>query len=383
MGIPGGIDTQYIYLIASSKKVGLIDADLIDNGTRHPNLALMKISSFCKNQSCEVELLESYDCIPDFDVVFVSCVFSYTKKPDNLESMPNVKVGGTGFFPDGGSSLPYCIEHSKPDYNLYKEYIEKQLAKGKKRSWFADYLDYSIGFTTRGCFRKCSFCVNKKFDKVHRHSSVVEFLDPSRPYIYLWDDNFFAYSGWKDVLEELKATNKPFQFRQGLDIRLLTQKKAEMISACKYKGDYIFAFDHIEDKDLIVDKLTLWRSITNKGTRLYVLCAYDSQDQTDIINTFERIKVLMEFGCLPYLMRYEDYKRSPFRSLYVNLARWCNQPKFFKKMSFRQFCEACQKYHKTPNTMCAAYKSMVDFEALFPDISRRYFDLRFEEVKRF
>ena len=25
------------------KKVGLIDADLLDNGTRHPNLALMKI----------------------------------------------------------------------------------------------------------------------------------------------------------------------------------------------------------------------------------------------------------------------------------------------------------------------------------------------------
>jgi len=25
-------------------KIGLIDSDLLDNGTRHPNLALMKIS---------------------------------------------------------------------------------------------------------------------------------------------------------------------------------------------------------------------------------------------------------------------------------------------------------------------------------------------------
>ena len=27
-----------------SKEIGIIDADLLDNGTRHPNLALMKIS---------------------------------------------------------------------------------------------------------------------------------------------------------------------------------------------------------------------------------------------------------------------------------------------------------------------------------------------------
>ena len=26
------------------KTIGIIDADLLDNGTRHPNLALMKIS---------------------------------------------------------------------------------------------------------------------------------------------------------------------------------------------------------------------------------------------------------------------------------------------------------------------------------------------------
>ncbi len=30
-------------------KLGIIDADLLDNGTRHPNLACMKISTYYKN----------------------------------------------------------------------------------------------------------------------------------------------------------------------------------------------------------------------------------------------------------------------------------------------------------------------------------------------
>lgn len=31
-------------------KIGIIDADLLDNGTRHPNLALMKLSGFYKEK---------------------------------------------------------------------------------------------------------------------------------------------------------------------------------------------------------------------------------------------------------------------------------------------------------------------------------------------
>ncbi len=109
-----------------------------------------------------------------------------------------------------------------------------------------------------------------------------------------------------------------------------------------------------------------------------MLCAYRSQDEKDIENTFERIKILMKHGCLPYIMRYESYKESPWRTLYVQIARWCNQPQFFKKKSFRQFCEANQDYHKNKKTTCAAYQSMIDFESVFPDLAEKYFDLRFD-----
>lgn len=361
-------------------RIGIIDADLIDHGTRHPNLALLKISSFCKAHGHSVELLMSYEGIEDYDEIFLSCVFSFTKLYEQALDLPYVHFGGTGIYPDGGEDLPYEVEHSKPDYSLYQPYVDEQLAKGRRRSALADYLDYSIGFTTRGCFRKCSFCVNKKYDRVHPHSPVSEFLDESRPYIYLWDDNFLAFSDWKSVLHELQETGKPFQFRQGRDVRLMTNDKAKELSRCRYHGDFIFAFDHIQDRERIERKLKLWRTWTDKGTRLYVLSGFDSQDEKDIESVFERISILMKYDCIPYIMRYESYKTSRWRSLYVNIARWCNQPQFFKKKSFREFCETNQQYHKTPGTYCSAYKAMTDFEREFPEIAAKYFDLRFEEM---
>lgn len=360
--------------------IGIVDADLIDKGTRHPNLALMKISGYYKNKGHEVNLLTNYDEFNNYDKIFISKVFDYTKVPPIVFNHENVTRGGTGFYEDGGESLPDEIERHFPDYTLYNDYVNSQIELGKNKNNYSDYLDYSIGFTTRGCFRKCEFCVNKKYDKAVKHAPVTEFLDESRKAIYLWDDNFLAYPGWESILDDLESTNKPFQFRQGLDIRLLTTKSASRLSKTKYNGDFIFAFDHIEERDLIERKLKLWRRHTAKTTKLYVFCAYDSQDIEDITNVFERIKILMKYGCLPYIMRYMDYKNSEFRGIYTQIARWCNQPQFFKKKSFREFCIANQEYHKNKDTNCAAYQAMIDFEDNYPQTAKEYFDLRFEEV---
>lgn len=362
------------------KKIGIIDADLMDNGTRHPNLALMKLAGYYLEQKDEVKLIyHDYDEVKNFDQIFISKVFNFTKIPDWVIALPNVKIGGTGFFEDGGEDLPPEIEHHAPYYDLYKDYVEEQISKGYKQSHFTDYLNYSIGFTTRGCFRKCSFCVNKKYDHAFLHSPVKEFLDADKPYIYLWDDNILAYSGWKNVLDELEATNKPFQFRQGLDLRLMTDEKAFRFVNTRYHGDFIFAFDHLEDKDLIVKKVQLWKRYSSKICKMYVITAYKSQDEKDIVDVFERIHTLMRYGSLPYIMRYEAYQRSKYRDLYIQLARWCNQPQFFKKKSFREFCIANQNYKKDQTINCSAYQSMLDFENEFPDIAKKYFDLRFDE----
>lgn len=356
-------------------KIGIIDADLLDHGTRHPNLALEKISGYYKEKGYKVDLLMDYSDIIKYEKVFISKVFEFTKTPD-LSIYNNVEIGGTGFFGIHAKDLPYDIEHHKPDYNLYDEYIKREIERGIKENKFSDYKNGSIGFLTRGCFRKCQFCVNRKYDKPQKHSEIEEFLDKDRKYMYFWDDNFLAYPKWKEELEKIKRTNKYFQFRQGLDIRLMTDEKASILSTMKYYGDYIFAFDHIKDRDLIENKLKIWKKYCKKTTKLYVLVAYDSQDVQDIINTFERIIILMKYGCLPYIMRYKDYENSNMRGMYITLARWCNQPNFFKKKSFREFCMA-------NGLNSASMRYMNEFENKYPDVARKYFDLRYDELKEY
>lgn len=331
-------------------KIAIIDADLIGrNKHRFPNLACMKISSYHKKIGDNVELKTNYKTLEIYDKVYISKVFTDTEIPEYILEMQNVEYGGTGFFYDKAPNLPYEIEHCMPDYDLYKDWVQYQLNNGGKRLDYKYYLDYSIGFLTRGCFRQCEFCVNKNYKKVEKHSPLSEFLDTTKKKICLLDDNFLGSPEWKTMLIELQETGKPFQFKQGLDERILTDEKCELLFKSKYDGDYIFAFDNIEDKEVIERKAYLIRKYyKNKGQnfKFYVLCGFDKNEKydmefwkRDICNTFERIFILAKYNFKPYIMRFNKYKESPLYGSYVNIACWCNQPSLFNNLSYRDFCK--------------------------------------------
>lgn len=394
-------------------RIGIIDADLLGRKKhRFPNLACEKLSAYWKEQGAEVELKLDYENLETFDHIYISKVFTDTVVPDWIQegvnmdtcttTLPeNIHVGGTGFFFSHAPNLDYEIEHHMPDYNLYDLWIKNEVKKAEnaaqekgekfnKRKFmvqFKEYTDYSIGFMTRGCFRKCPFCVNQKYDRVFRHSPIDEFYDSSRKKICLLDDNFLGCPERKKILQELIEKKKPFKFKQGIDERLLTEERCRLLFSTSYDGDYTFAFDNIDDYELIHSKLKLIRKYTKAiNIKFYVLVGFESTDFQDIISMWKRVALLMKYHCLPYIMRYQNknetpWKDSKYRGLYVTMARWCNQPRFFKKKSFRQFCEANQAYHKTEGTLCAAMKSMVDFEEEFPEIAKKYFDLRFDQFE--
>ena len=394
-------------------RVAIIDADLLGR-TKHrfPNLVCEKISAYWKEQGAEVSLKLDYDDLNEYDEVFISKVFTDTWVPDwisnkvNMEAVEtqlpsNIHVGGTGFFFDKAPNLPEEIEHHMPDYHLYDEWINSEIRRTEQEflssrrdfkrsqflSQFKEYTDYSIGFVTRGCFRKCPFCVNKKYDRVFVHSPLEEFYDPSRKKICLLDDNFLGCPNWKEILNALIALNKPFKFKQGIDERLLTDEKCELLFKANYDGDYTFAFDNISDYDLIHSKLKLIRKYTNvTRIKFYVLVGFESTGDDDIINCFKRIQLLFKYKCLPYVMRYQNknatpWKESENRLLYITIARWANQPSIVKKMSFRQFCEANQALKKTDRT-CNAMQAMREFEVRNPHEAKKYFDMRFEEAEK-
>ncbi len=286
-------------------QVAIIDSDLIGRTNhRFPNLACEKFSAYWKEKGAEVILKTDYEELDKFDHVFISKVFTDTWAPewivesvnmhDGTANLPdNIHVGGTGFYFDKAPNLEYEIEHHMPDYHLYDNWIQNEVNKAKIESekkgksfnqttflaQFKEYTDYSIGFSTRGCFRKCPFCVNKKYDRVFAHSAIEEFYDESRKKICLLDDNILGFPGWKDVLEELNQIKKPFKFKQGIDERLLTAEKCKYLFNSNYDGDYTFAFDNIADYDLIHRKLKLIREYTHAtNIKFYVLVGFEGTD---------------------------------------------------------------------------------------------------------
>lgn len=333
-------------------EIAIIDADFIGRKNhRFPNLTCMKISAYYKLYGWFVKLKTDYDGLDKFHKVYIAKVFSDTPVPDggifgDILKRPNVIFGGTGFFFDKAEPLPDRIEHVMPDYHLYDGV-----------AGFHTYTDYSIGFLTRGCFRHCPFCVNRRSSKVVAHSPLKEFFDPTRPKICLLDDNFFGFDEWKDLLLELQATGKKFVFKQGLDVRLLDDEKASLLFKSRYDGDFIFAFDDVNDAPLIEEKLRLmarYLDLSKNRVKFYVLCGFDRAGkydadfwERDLQSVLDRAELLKRYGCLPYVMRHENYRASPHRKLYNRLTDWANQPRMFLKKTFAEYVGYEAQYRKT------------------------------------
>lgn len=400
-------------VIPINNKFGLVDADLLDNGTRHPNLIIMKLAGYFRDHRLPYELILDNDVdVSKFDHIYISRVFTFTKEPQFLNKIdrnngPIIHKGGTGWYAlevdedkfklereydmtqlERDPLLPgLSLAHQMPDYTIYEKFVDKKETEGNKRTKYKDYLHYSIGFLTRGCIRHCPFCVNRNESKVFSYSELSDFYDSSRKYIYLWDDNFLAAPKnlFDKYLNQLKATKHPFQFRQGLDIRLMTEEKAKKLAQCHYHGDWIFAFDIWQQYKIIEKHLKIWKHYCpRKTTKLYLFCGYeltkDSDDKlyNDIYHLLFRIKILMQYGCLGYVMRHANYQNHPLCNIYVQIARWCNQPQFYKKMSFEEFIFRNQTYQEETSSNEHICKSLRTYE----EFINKYQE-RFNEIKPF
>ena len=259
-----------------------------------------------------------------------------------------------------------AVEHSPPDYDLYAGWLQ-----GRGGPNLRYYTDYSVGYLTRGCFRRCKFCINRNCRKAEQASPLKEFYRPEKKKVCLLDDNLLAHEDCETLLENLIDTcerdGKSFEFKQGLDIRLLRTSVAKLLQAAPFSGEIIFAFDRIEDAAAVKKDLAVLRKyLPSKGAKGYVLCGFESQDWKDIASVFRRLQVLWSSGLSDTScgMKTTARHRPLCRPIYTNLARWVNQPKFQRAISFRQFCE---------KSGGKALRATVAFEKAYPDVAGRVF----------
>ena len=203
--------------IPSMSRIVLFDLD-----SRIPNLALMKLSTYYKRQGWEVMLSRKPTHI-DASRHLASTVFhtsSSQKRLDKLRSLygDRVEVGGTGI--DLTRRLPSEVEACFPDYGLY----------GHNR--------YAVGFLTRGCNRRCAFCVvpDKEGSVKRASASFADFVPPGQRNVMLLDDNLLSFEGAETLLKEMEERRFAVNFSQTLDISHLSERLYDRLLRVNYQN---------------------------------------------------------------------------------------------------------------------------------------------------
>jgi hypothetical protein len=285
-------------------KIGLIDVD----GHNFPNVAQMKISAYHKSLGDEVEWFFGFN---HYDIVYMSKVFTFTDDFYQVINADKIIKGGTGYGLQ--NKLPPEIENMYPDYELY----------GIK--------DTAYGFLTRGCPRGCNFCIvaEKEGQCSKKVADLNQFWDGQKE-IKLLDPNVLACGNWKELLQQLIDSKAEVDFTQGLDIRLMTEEKAEMLNKIKIKMIH-FAWDNYEFKTY--EKLKEYRpyfKFDDRKLRVYVLTNFNTTFEQDL----DRIYKLRDAGYDPFVMIYEKWK-APKKI--KQMQRWVNSKFIFWSKTARTF----------------------------------------------
>lgn len=264
-------------------------------------------------------------------MVFMSKVFSdvYTKDIPEPTNAKKVIKGGTGYaikLIDGievydnalDKPLPPEIESCYPDYSLYPEYTGYGQSLKKQTAY---------GFLTRGCPRGCSFChvAPKEGRRSHKVADIQQFWR-GQGNICLSDPNILACPDAADLLEQLIKTSAKIDFNQGLDARLITKEKAELLASMRLKMPH-FAMDSMEAMEPVMHGLRYYvdacKRIKGKWNwryaKVFCLTNFDTTHEQDM----QRIKAIQDCECWPYVM---IYNKPSAPSVTRRLQRWTNNP---------------------------------------------------------
>lgn len=291
--------------------IGLLDID----GHNFPNLALMKISAWHKQQGDNVAW---YSGIEHFDRVYMSKVFTYTPDEGRVIQADEVIKGGSG-YKLYNQWLPDEIEHICPDYSLYPMYKE------------------AYGFLTRGCVNKCSFCiVPRKEGNVRKHADITEFLGGRKSAI-LMDNNVLSSVWGVQQLEKIISMKIKVDFNQGIDCRIIAKDKtlAKLLSRVHWIRNLRMAYD---SSAITEEVSTAIAYLKEAGIPAHRLFFYMLVKNGEIEDAEKRALYLDSLGCTPFAMPYRDLdSNKPPSDEQKHFAWWVNKRQIFKSCRFQDF----------------------------------------------
>lgn len=277
-----------------------------------PNLALMRISAFHRQQGHEIHFTRDVErglFEKEYDAVYGSCIFRFSEhRLDRfMKAFPDAIVGGTGSF-STTQVEDIVMGDVSLDYTLYPEFTG------------------SIGFTQRGCRLSCKFCVVPQKEGKNRSVHTIGEIWRREPYpkhIHLLDNDFFGQSLWRERCQELIDGKFKVCFNQGINVRLMNAEACEALKRLDYRDDQFkvkrlyTAWDNLRDEKIFFNGVDLLNSygIPPKHLMAYMLIGYDIEETWDRI--WYRFNRMVELGISPYPMVY-DRKRTDL----LSFQRW-------------------------------------------------------------
>ena len=293
------------------RKIGIYQVD-----GKIPNLALMKVCGYHETIGDEVSVYDGILFAEQYDIIYASKLFGFTPMPQIPD---NMIIGGTGI--DFYNKLPVEIENATPSYSLYPN------------------CDYHLGFSMKGCRFNCKFCcVPKKEGRPYNYNAIDEILiNPNGGNrLMLLDNDFFGGENWKGNLERIIELKLKVCFVQGLNIRIITDEQAELLSKCDYRNSkfnkkYLtFAWDKFRDEKLIINGIErcVKSGIPTKNMQFFVLIGFDTTPEQDM----HRVEMLRNLGAMPYVMPYN--KDDKYQKAFT---RWVNHRAIFNSVKWKDY----------------------------------------------
>lgn len=294
---------------------------------KYPPLGLMKISTYHKFKGDFVQFIKGSDLSlrkKKWDRIYISTLFTFywdiTIKTiryylNSVDTPKNIFVGGvmatlfadeiikelgvtviSGLLNEYGildANDHHMIDALIPDYKILDETDYKY---GLNDSY--------IGYATRGCPNRCSFCAVHKIESMFDHYVYlkkqikgIEEIYGSKKDLTLLDNNVLASDYFETIIHDIlelgfergaKFNNKlrRLDFNQGLDARYLTSEKMALLAKTAIKPVRI-AFDHIDMRELYISKIRLAHNYGILNLSNYVLYNYTDTPA----DFYERLKI--------------------------------------------------------------------------------------------
>lgn len=325
---------------------------------KYPPLGLMKIAQYHKEKGDHVEFTKGLSVDKrdktEWDRIYVASLFSYDWKL-TVKTIKyyrySVKEPASENLIVGGVMATLMSRDLKQEVNcrVVEGLLDKKGLIGYEDDAIIDCIlpDYSIldeidykypmsnayiGYMTRGCIRKCSFCavpliepVFKPYISLGDQINEIDKRYGAKKDLLLMDNNVLASKQFKNIINEIKAigfsrgsklsytgkngqsvkANRYVDFNQGVDVRLLNEAKMNLLSQIAIKPLRI-AFDDISLEDVYKKRIRLAAQYGINHLSNYVL--YNFQDKPEDLYTRLRINLELnqELGLRIYSfpMRY-------------------------------------------------------------------------------